>query len=402
MKTLNSKFAVLYNFSYMAIGSLTPLIGQYLKSVGFTGSQIGTITAAGTAAAIIASAFWGDRYSRTGKKHELLIMLCLMASLICLTLEGINNYYIFIAAFGMMYFFQAPVMSLTDAFTVERMQRFGPLRAWGAVGFALGVFLAGNAADKISIETIFVFYIGSFIITAITIWMIKRTEVRGQHQKIKDSSKEEKNPTAKGGYLKILRNKRIRQLIICAFFMGGTNVANNTYFSFLYIEGGGSVAGVGAAMLLMVGSEVPFMAWCEKLSAKLTMEKMILAAMIISVVRFILYGMGLPWWMLIILSFSQGAVNGILLIEFVRYVSAIAPEGYKSLAISSYYIIGSNLSTIFCQITGGKLLDVFGASGVYLFFGIFNFIGVVLYLKFRLYIAKNEPRKKLKKVEKSR
>lgn len=302
MKTLNSKFAVLYNFSYMAIGSLTPLIGQYLKSVGFTG--------------------------------------------ICLTLQGINNYYIFIAAFGMMYFFQAPVMSLTDAFTVERMQYFGSLRAWGAVGFALGLFLAGNAADKISIETIFVFYIGSFIITAITVWMIKQTEVRERHQKIK------------------------------------------TGFSFLYIEGGGTVAGVGAAMLLMVGSEVPFMAWCEKLSAKFTKEKMILTAMIISVVRFILYGMGLPWWMLIILSFSQGAVNGILLIEFVRYVSAIAPEGYKSLAISSYYIIGSNLSTIFCQITGGKLLDMFGASGVYLFFGIFNFIGVVLYLKFRLYVAK--------------
>ena len=50
--------------------------------------------------------------------------------------------------------------------------------------------------------------------------------------------------------------------------MGGTNVANNTYFSFLYIEGGGTVAGVGIAMLLMVGSEVPFMAWCERLSRR--------------------------------------------------------------------------------------------------------------------------------------
>ena len=137
-------------------------------------------------------------------------------------------------------------------------------------------------------------------------------------------------------------------------------------------------------MLLMVGSEVPFMTWCEKLSSKFTMEKIVLAAMIISSARFVFFGMGLPWWGLILLSFTQGAVNGILLIEFVRYSAKLASDEYKSLAVSAYYVIGSNLSTILCQIIGGIILDCCGATGVYMFFGVFNLCGVILYIGFRL------------------
>lgn len=378
MKNSYAKYAAIYNFTYMSIGALLPLIGPYLKYIGFTGTETGTITAAGTAVAIFASTFWGRIYNRSMKKHEILMSLCVMAAILCLMLSYVKEYYLFIVGFGAMYFFQAPIMSLTDAFTVESVHRFGTLRAWGAVGFSLGIFLAGIAADSLNISVIFWFYIISYILAAIMICSIRQNN----RALCKPSVKDKNNII---GYKAILKDKQIRRLILCAFFMGGTNVANNTYFSFLYLEGGGTVAGLGFAMLLMVGSEVPFMAWCERLSAEFTMEKTVLVAMIISVLRFLTYGIGLPWWLLIVLSFSQGAVNGILLIEFVRYVAILAPPGSESLAISAYYIVGSNLSTICCQLVGGLILDALGASAVYTFFGMFNLVGVLLYLKFGLY-----------------
>lgn len=377
MKSLRNRYAALYNFTYMSIGALLPLIGQYLKSIGFTGTQIGTVTATGTAVAIFASTFWGGRYSRSRKKHEILMVLCAMAAVVCFVLMNVKVYAVFIVIFGLMYFFQAPIMSLTDAFTVESGQGFGNLRAWGAVGFALGTFLAGICVKALDLSIIFLFYIVSFAVAAFIVKSIKK------HDTVKRNTAVKEGKSFKG-YLRVLQHKKLRQLIICAFFLGGTNVANNTYFSFLYIEGGGTVAGVGIAMLFMVGSEVPFMAWCEKLSRKFTMERIIAAAMLISVVRFILYGMGLPWWLLIAISFSQGAVNGILLVEFVRYAAKLAPAGYESLAISSYYIISSNLSTICCQFFGGLILDHIGAAGVYTFFGLFNLCGLILYFLFKL------------------
>ena len=85
----------------------------------------------------------------------------------------------------------------------------------------------------------------------------------------------------KAGFGALLHNKKYLKLIAAVFFVGGTNVANNTYFTFLYSDCGGSMAGMAAAMLLMVGSEAPFMAWSKKLSDRFTLEKMILAGMII-------------------------------------------------------------------------------------------------------------------------
>ena len=44
----------------------------------------------------------------------------------------------------------------------------------------------------------------------------------------------------KKAYVELLHNKHYILLLIATFFVGGTNIANNTYFSFLYIEAGGT------------------------------------------------------------------------------------------------------------------------------------------------------------------
>lgn len=49
MDRTHIRYVFIYTFSYMAIGSMMPLIGRYLAQEGFTGAQIGTVTAAGNA-----------------------------------------------------------------------------------------------------------------------------------------------------------------------------------------------------------------------------------------------------------------------------------------------------------------------------------------------------------------
>ncbi|MCQ2547070.1 MAG: MFS transporter [Clostridia bacterium] len=367
----------------MAIGCFTPLIAQYLSAIGFDGTQIGAVTATGTLVAIFAVAFWGRIYNRASAKAGVIELLCLGAIIFNAALMFTDAMVPVIIMFGIMYFFQAPIMSLVDSYTVlGQYDNFGGKRAWGAVGFAAGVFIAGRLADLISLRTIFGLYETCFAVTIVVLIVLHR-RLHGN-----PSARPEIAVDKSRKYADLLKSRRVVEIIICAFFMGGTNVANNTYFSFLYIEGGGTIAGVGVCMLLMVGSEVPFMAWSRRLSDRFTMEKVLLAAMIVSVMRFCLYGIGLPWWVLIIMFFTQGAVNGIILVEFVRCAAACAPEGCSSLAISAYYIIGSNISTVVCQFAGGIILDSFGATGVYMFFGLFNLAGVLLYFAFGLFKSK--------------
>ena len=377
---MNKYFATLYTFSYMAIGCFVPLVPQHLSGIGLEGAQIGIVTATGTMVAIFAVTILGRVYNHSDAKAGVIEFLCLGAIVFNALLMFSSSIALIIIMFGIMYFFQSPIISLVDSYTVLiENDSFGSRRAWGAVGFAAGVLVAGKLSALISLKVIFGLYEICFVGTIVVLLLI--------YKRLKDNpdSQQQKKVDKSKKYKDLFKSRRVIHIIICAFFLCGTNVANNTYFSFLYIEGGGTIAGVGLCMLLMVGSEVPFMAWSRKLSDRFTIEKILLASMTVSVIRFFLYGLGLPWWCLIALFFTQGAVNGIILVEFVRYVAAYAPEGCSSLAISAYYIVCSNISTIICQIAGGIILDVLGAAGVYMFFSLFNLVGVILYLVFGLH-----------------
>ena len=155
MDRTHIRYIFIYTFSYMAIGSMMPLIGRYLAQEGFTGAQIGTVTAAGTLVAIFASAFWGGVFDRCQNGRKVVRTLCICAAAIALGLSTVHIYGIFLIIYAVMYFFQAPVMGLVDAMCLEDGKALGSARMWGAVGYALGVFISGRIAGAVDLRVIF-------------------------------------------------------------------------------------------------------------------------------------------------------------------------------------------------------------------------------------------------------
>ena len=118
------------------------------------------------------------------------------------------------------------------------------------------------------------------------------------------------------------------------------------------------------------------------------MEKNILIAMILSALRFLWYSTGPTSSWLLAFFFLQGMVNGIILVEFIRYVHKTVNTHELAMGIAVYYAVSNNLSTIACQLLGGLALDLGGGRLVYLFFSLYNLIGVILYMVFGLHKGK--------------
>jgi len=373
----NLGYASLYTFAYGALGVLLPLLGQYLKFIGFSGTQIGSITSAGTATAIIASTFWGSMYNRSENKKWFILKLSVAAAAVCFTLHFVHAYVLFLLLVCLLYFFQAPTISLVDAMTVEDGKFIGTIRKWGAIGFAAGVFFAGRIAETTGLSIIFFLYSGCFTIFAAILFMM----ARGGRRKASSASETKKG----GALLSIIKNKKFVKLVVCTFFIGGTTAAHNTFFGFLFVQGGGSIAGIGLAFLLMAGSEAPFIAYEDKLSKIFTLEKMLFAAMFIGMARYIWYSMCPSATLLLIFFFLQGMSIGIIIVTFVKYIAKTVSCDDFGIAISVYYAFGSAFSTIVCQMASGIILDYFGAAGVYRFFACMNLIGVILYFLWKLY-----------------
>lgn len=378
-KTKNrNKFKWMYVFLYAPLGVLSPLIGQYLASIGFTGTQIGTVTAVSVGVATFAQAFWGDRYSNANDGRKVLLLLGLASAAMAICNSMIFSFLLFTVGYGIMYFFMGPIHGLCDAMVLEYNEDFAGIRLCGAVGYAAAVFCGGKIGQAIGLGNIFYIYAVTFVLFAVILMTIQPS---GSHR----SGAGAAGKTEKIRYTELLKNRKVIELIIVGIFAFGTNVANNTYFSFLYRDGGGTVAGVGTAFLLMVGSEAPFMALAPKLSKKFTQEKTILAAIMLSALRFGFYALGPSHEMLLVTFFLQGMVNGIILVEYVKYLSAVVDVRLIGIAVSAFYAVSSNGGSIICNFFGGLAMDWFGSAGVYALFSGLNVMAVILYILFGLH-----------------
>ena len=366
-KNSDLRRAFLYFFIYCPLGIICPLIGQYLSSIGFSGTQVGTITSLGTGTAILAGLFWGKIYANTSRKKILLAFMCLAAATLGVVSTGTTIFIIYAVIYSGMYFFQGPIHGLSDAFVLDRSEHFSAIRATGAAGYAVAVFVAGRVAESTGLKSIFFMYAGAYVIAACFFLREEEpTTFRTDEEKVKMSV--------------LFKDRNFVKLLICAFFLMGTNVGNSTYFGYLFREQGGSVAGIGVAFLLMAGSEAPFMALTPVLSRKFGAEKTLLFAMVMAVIRFGFYSTGPDYKVLLATFFLQGMTNGIILVEIVKYFGRIVEPRLSSVSISVFYAIGNSLSVILCSFIGGIMLDMAGACAVYRFFAIFNFVSVILYI----------------------
>ena len=366
-KNSDLRRAFLYFFIYCPLGIICPLIGQYLSSIGFSGTQVGTITSLGTGTAILAGLFWGKIYANTSRKKILLAFMCLAAATLGVVSTGTTIFIIYAVIYSGMYFFQGPIHGLSDAFVLDRSEHFSAIRATGAAGYAVAVFVAGRVAESTGLKSIFFMYAGAYVIAAFFFLREEEpTTFRTAEEKVKMSV--------------LFKDRNFVKLLICAFFLMGTNVGNSTYFGYLFREQGGSVAGIGVAFLLMAGSEAPFMALTPVLSRKFGAEKTLLFAMVMAVIRFGFYSTGPDYKVLLATFFLQGMTNGIILVEIVKYFGRIVEPRLSSVSISVFYAIGNSLSVILCSFIGGIMLDMAGACAVYRFFAIFNFVSVILYI----------------------
>jgi len=385
MKKQYAGFVGLYMFSYFCIGALFPLLAQYLRSIGFDGLQIGTITASSTAIGIIGSPLWGAVYEKRNGSRKLLYILYASALVLVLSLCAVRDYWLFLAIYAAAFFFESPVRPLNDAITLSSGHGFGKVRLWGSVGFALGVFLAGIIAQRVGLIAIFPLYSISLLIGLLFLIYVRPTASGRRHAQADMAEYTLADKAPPGNFRLLLSNRKYVALIASAFFINGTMIAHNTYFGFLYLEDGGSIAGIGIAFLLMVGSEIPFMGLADRISRRIPTEKLIMIVMAVSTARFLWYGTSPSPQLLLATFFVQGLVNGIFLIKIIKYIARTVDKTVISSAITLYTAFSSNAGAILCLFAGGLLVEHSGGAAVYLFYGTLNLAGLLLYIGFGLH-----------------
>ena len=360
---------VFYFFLYCPHGIIYPLTGQYLTSIGFTGTQVGIVTSLGTASAIFAGMYWGQLYANSRHKRMVIALMFLAAAALSVLSIQTRVFLIYIILYGGIFFFMGPVHGLCDSLLLGRGGNFSMIRSFGAFGYSAAVFTAGKLAAAAGMDKVFYIFSAAFLIAVPFIL----TEPEPPHYQETNGEK------IKAGLL--LKNPAFLKFMLINFFIQGTCMAQGTYFGYLIQEGGGEISRIGTIFMLMTLAEGGFMLLLPYLNKIFSRERLIFAAIFISTVRFIFYATGPSSGLLFATCFIQGIINGTLMVELVKQADSLVETRYSSVAVSIYYACNS-LSGIVCNFLGGVLLDAVGTQGIYVFFSLFNVAALVLCILF--------------------
>src|SRR5690554_3542445 len=158
-----------YFWFYAGIGAFVPFNALYYRSLGFSGLELGILTALPAIATALLGPMWGILADTFGVHRQIMRVVLLLAAGIVYALTGITSFVPFMVVLALLAMVIVPVPSLMDSYAVSAVERggapYGVLRIFGSLGFTVMVLIMGRImADDLS--TIFLYaYAGCFIVT---------------------------------------------------------------------------------------------------------------------------------------------------------------------------------------------------------------------------------------------
>lgn len=354
---------------FFAFGAFYPLLSRFLEAKGFSGTEIGVLTAVGPIVAIVTQPVWGLLCDATQRPLRVLTVAAVMSGTIALGFLVADGFAVMLVLLVGLHLFQSAIVPISDSlalrFARESGVSYGNIRLWGAVGFATAAFVAGRAADAFGLGVLFPLYAAALFAS---LWVVRR---------LPDQGEETGHVRLWRGLRDLLSLPSYALFVLSAFLVFGPINGNNVYFGLLYQALGGSVAGIGVAFLLFAGSEVIFMRTAGWFVRRWGLAGTLLLASAVSAGRWLWYATAPPLAAVLGLFLLQGFSVGLYLAAAPPLVRELAPRHLQATALGIFAAFGHGLGTVACNVLGGLVMDRYSIYGTYMLFGGLTLLGIL-------------------------
>lgn len=360
-----------YLLSFFAVGSLSPLLSVYLSDVEkLSGTQIGSILSIGPIMMIFFQPIWGIVSDVTNAPPRVLSFTTFIAGIFGFGFLVFHQYPYLLLSAILVAIFQSAIIPVSDSISIKYATRvhfnYGNIRLFGSLGFGIAVFAMGRLSEYTP-TVIFYAFFAALTISSLLAFRLPE-----------ESAPEKVN--LRSGVKELFRLKKFSVFLLVTFLIFGPNLANNFYFGLFVDKLGGSYTGIGIAFLIAVLSEIPFMRISSKLIEKWGLLQVATVAGVISMIRWFFYFMEPSLILVYASAMIQGLSLGLFIPVGLQYIRDITPKHITATAVTIYSAIGNGLGNWFSTFFGGVIYDKFSIFGVYLFFAILAFLGVLLNL----------------------
>lgn len=345
-----------YFLYFGVLGVFLPYFNLYCYHLGFTGFQIGTLSAVRSVTGAFFPLLWGLLADRFNCRRPIYIGCNIISMIIWSFYFHTTNFWAMLIIAVFYGIFYAPIISFLEAATMDALgtakSQYGRIRLWGSLSFILAVMGIGKLTDLYTTRIILIcIFTGSLLQSACSVAI--------------PGSGKAPLPATRPESPKFLTRNMVA-FLICGFLM---LVSHSTYYAFFSIHMetiGCSKSTIGLAWGIAVVAEIIVMFNSEKFFRRFTLETVLFYSFIITALRWLaLFAFASP--VVIMLSQIAHAISyGTFHMASILYMDRLSPEKAKTLgqAINNAVTYGLGLMVGF--FISGALYETTGTRFLFL------------------------------------
>ena len=344
-------------FAYFAaVGALMPFAALYFRGKGFSGLEVGVLTALPPLGLALFAPIWGAVADSLGI-HRLLMRGSLgLAAIVAIVTTEASDFIPMLMLFGLLSFVSVPVAPLLDSYGVtasEHTQRsYGGIRVWGPVGYMGAVLVVGWLMGEDASSLLLVAHAAFLALALAAVF------------RLPDMAERRRAPML-AGLRKVLLDPPVALLLLVVYLVSIGAAIITIYLGVRIEEIGGSARQVGLAFAVASASELPVIALGGWLLGRLGAARVIGLAIGIFVFRFAAFTViTSPAWLLPVQVF-HGPSYAAFTFAAITLIHRLAGKRQAATAQALLTSVSLGFGSITGSLAGGILLDLVGTEGVF-------------------------------------
>jgi MFS family permease len=345
-----------YFLYYAAFACYMPYLVLYYRQIGFSGTQIGVLTAISPLVGLVATPLLTG-YADATRRYRLIMSLSLAGCAVLLaflpTIRTLLPMLLFLFAYTVL---GAPISSLADNATMsmlgEQREKYGRIRLGGTLGWAAAATVAGLVIDRFGLQASFWCASGMFLLGL----LISQGFVFGQS-----------GPKAsiRSGIKTLLTDRNWVLVLFLALVTGIGFATLNNYFT-LYLEQAGIARSwMGVALTVATVAEIPVMFFSNRLLQRFQARGLLILALAVFSLRFFLYAISQDLVVILIFQVINALAFPVYMVGAVSFAFTNAPPGLGATAQGVMGMMTFGIGSAAGGLIGGLLLGFMSVRDMY-------------------------------------
>jgi len=361
-----------YFIYYAGLASLSPFLAVYYESRGLSGSQIGLLTAISPLVGLVAAPLWSALADAT-RRHKLIFIFATLSVVVTsLLIYQATSMVWLIPVIISFSFLGAPIMPLMDSSTMNllegRKDRYGRVRMWGTLGWAVGAPITSWLVQFGGLQWSFYAYAGLVGIALLVALPIPLGQARV-------------GVPFWSGMRTLFANRRWMFFLLIVFMMGLASPSISTYL-YLYMKHIGAASLIGLALTVSTISEIPMYYFSDRILRRFKSRGLFIIALVVYITRLLLYAFVASPGVILMLQLLHGFTSPAIWAAGIAYVSEVAPPGLGATAQGIFTGVLNGLGTAAGAYFGGVIFQAYGVVTMFQVFALILFVALVLFVFF--------------------